>query len=805
MGATYFDLLKAVENYYGAGSDQWLAMATQSATAAERAQILRQIPNVYTTVNESGQLMSWSLGVEESMLTAGQAAASNAAAAINSNAVSAGARTLVMEVPGNAQLVGQTVEISSGATAVGAAGTGTATLECVLGHAATWLLGAGIGMKLGVWIDGALYNANPDFWDAHNLEYLNPEKWTEHFATNWLLENSGYPVAPVLSDSEGQFYCDEQLFALMAQYMTSKGAFDAVRQYCTDNDLDPSLFNYPEYSTGHYAFYVNETPVFRWGNVNKHYTAVGDEPVYIFINSDNSEGRQKLAVYCISEAPFTFSGDSAAYYNFTNKAGDHIYGAIFYNYWSDGRLIGINYNVLPTSLLNNRDFGGNDLSILLYHGLIDSEGGLEGFNQYDVMPQGITNDMTISQILALLRDQKPELFNDRARVGTLNDDGTITNRYYIPFNIPSGGEATQPQTRPEDKSKINPDDDPDVDPAKDPQAKNARQVTQPVPDPDKPADPGTGKGQTPPYVVPTGTADALYSIYNPSVAEVKSLGSWLWSTNFVDQLLKMFNNPMDAIISLHKIYGTPHIGGRQNIKVGYLDSGVAANVVDEQYITIDCGTVNLYEVFANVFDYAPYTELNLYLPFVGIVSLDVADVMRGQVNVIYHIDVITGAVLVEVKVVRDAGAGGVIYQYTGSCAEHYPLSSGSYMGIVTGAAGIAGGVAATIATGGSAAPMLLGAAAGLGGMHTNIQKSSSFTANAGAMGIKKPYFIISRPQTAMANNYGHYVGHGSNTLVTLNSLSGYIKVKDIYLDNNPGMTDEEQQMLKSVLKEGVVL
>ena len=289
------------------------------------------------------------------------------------------------------------------------------------------------------------------------------------------------------------------------------------------------------------------------------------------------------------------------------------------------------------------------------------------------------------------------------------------------------------------------------------------------------------------------------------MAEVKSLGSWLWSTNFVDQLLKMFNNPMDAIISLHKIYGTPHTSGRQNIKVGYLDSGVSAKVVDEQYITIDCGTVNLYEVFANVFDYAPYTELNLYLPFVGIVTLDVADVMRGQVNVIYHIDVITGAVLVEVKVIRDAGAGGVIYQYTGSCAEHYPLSSGSYMGIVTGAAGIAGGVAATIATGGATAPMLLGAAAGLGGMHANIQKSSSFTANAGAMGIKKPYFIISRPQTAMAYNYGHYVGHGSNTLVTLNSLKGYVKVKDIYLDNNPGMTDEEQRMLKSVLQGGVVL
>ena len=815
MGVTYFDLLKAVENYYGAGSDQWLAMASQSATAAERAQILRQIPNVYTTVNESGQLLSWSLGVEESALTAGEAAASNAAAVINSNAVSAGAQTLVMEVPGNAQLVGQTVEITSGATAVGAAGTGTATLECVLGHAATWLLGAGIGMKLGVWLDAGLYNLAPDFWDENNLLFVDPERFKEHFATNWLLENSGYPVAPVLSDSEGQFYCDEELFAYFAKYMYEQGCFVEPERTATQGDIPDDKFYYPLrihdadifYTTDHHI----EFKVSSDQNM-KVFDIVSDHDVYSAILG-TPEGVPYPEYYgsamllCVSEHPFEVNGHTVST---TTMMKD---GTGLYYYAPFGPLSGANlritFSTIPVNTINLNSEPDNkyisyDIPYLLIHGEHEETGGKEGVHPYKTMPT-LSDDMTLQQVLDYLKQNFPDLFQDRARVGTLNDDGTITDRFYIPFNIPSGGDATQPTTSPEDKSKINPDDDPDVDPAKDPQTKNARQVTQPVPDPDKPADPGTGKGQTPPYVVPTGTAEALYSIYNPTVAEVKSLGSWLWSTNFVDQLLKMFNNPMDAIISLHKIYGTPHIGGRQNIKVGYLDSGVAANVVDEQYITIDCGTVNLYEVFANVFDYAPYTELNLYLPFVGIVSLDVADVMRGQVNIIYHIDVITGAVLVEVKVVRDAGAGGVIYQYTGSCAEHYPLSSGSYMGIVTGAAGIAGGVAATIATGGAAAPMLLGAAAGLGGMHTNIQKSSSFTANAGAMGIKKPYFIISRPQTAMANNYGHYVGHGSNTLVTLNSLSGYIKVKDIYLDNNPGMTDEEQQMIKSVLKEGVVL
>lgn len=823
MAGNYFDLLKAVENYYGAGSDQWIAMASHSATAAEQAAILKQVPNVYTTVNEAGQITSWSLGVEESMLTAGEAAASNAAAVINSNAVSAGSKVLTMEVPGNAKLVEGAVQISSGATKVGAAGTGTATLECVLGHAATWLLGAGIGMKLGVWIDGGLYNINPEFWDAHNMRNLNPQTWDEHVVTNWLLKQSGYPVAPVLSDAEGQFYCDEELFAYFTKYMLLNDFFNSGAQYAEQGEVPDSKFYHPElllqhpsvlYSTALHNEFTFAPAVSGTQNIDitdnegEVYTALFGVPAGYPLSQENYG---YCLVVCASENPFTVN-NTVINTPTTMKDGSELYIAFpFGPITSYESRVGDNFFVNPFLDIVGMDgttyheYIERDIPYLLVNGVHRTESQKEGVHTYDQMPV-LDPSMSLADILDALKQQYPDLFDDRARVGTLNDDGTITDRFYIPFNIPSGGEDTQPQTRPTDKTKINPNDDPDIDPDDDTQAKTARKITNPGKDPDKPEDPGNGIGTTPPYVAPTGTAEALYAIYNPTLAQVKSLGAWLWSSNFVDQLLKLFNNPMDAIISLHKIYGSPHTSGAQNIKVGYLDSGVSSKVVDEQYITIDCGTVNIYESFSNIFDYAPHTEINLYLPFVGIVSLDVADVMRGRVNVIYHIDVITGAVLVEVKILRDGQSGGVIYQYTGSCAEHYPLSSGSYIGIVTGAAGIVGGIAATVASGGAAAPMLLGAAAGISGMHANIQRSNSFTANAGAMGIKKPYFIISRPQTAMARDYEHYTGIGSNSLVTLASLSGYVKVNEIYLINsNTGMTDAEQQKIKDILKKGVVV
>ena len=262
---------------------------------------------------------------------------------------------------------------------------------------------------------------------------------------------------------------------------------------------------------------------------------------------------------------------------------------------------------------------------------------------------------------------------------------------------------------------------------------------------------------------------------------------------------------MQAIISLHKIYATPHTGGTQNIKVGYLDSGVASKWVDQQYITVDCGTVSLYEIRASILDYDPFTDVRLYLPFIGIVKLDTADVMRGRINVKYNVDVITGTVVAMVSVTRDGTAGGVVYQYTGNMAEVYPLSSGSYMGIITGVLGIAAGIAGTIATGGAAAPALLGGAAGLTAMHTRVEHSNGFSGNAGAMACKKPYLIISRQQTAMSNNLGHMTGWPSNEYVKLSQCSGLTIVKNIHLTGISGATDSELDEIENLLKEGVLI
>ena len=378
-------------------------------------------------------------------------------------------------------------------------------------------------------------------------------------------------------------------------------------------------------------------------------------------------------------------------------------------------------------------------------------------------------------------------------------DGSIKNYTYVPISLPNTNNANNPQPetggQTQAKPQVNPDTSPDT---------LLDLITELLgTKPNTPNPPDTGKGNTPPAVLPTGSANALYKIYNPSQAELNSFGTWLWSSNFVDQLLKVFNNPMESIIGLHKVYASPIIGGRSNIKVGYLDSGVNSNFVSNQYTKIDCGTVNLQEYFGNVFDYSPYTSIELYLPCIGFVQLDVGNVMRSSINITYTVDVLTGACLAEVNVKRD-NSGGVLYSYSGNCASQYPLSSGSYMGIVSSVIGVAGSIVGAVASGGSLAPLALGATSGLLNAKTHVQHSGSLSGNSGVMGGKIPYLIITRPQTNMAENYQHLQGIPSNTYTQLSACHGFVKVKNVNVQNIIAESEELEE-IKTLLLDGVII
>ena len=410
--------------------------------------------------------------------------------------------------------------------------------------------------------------------------------------------------------------------------------------------------------------------------------------------------------------------------------------------------------------------------------------------------KNITPDMSILDIKNKLKNTYPDWFNNGFTSNEYDPTtDSIVENNYIPLTLPTQNPLTHDLDDPEYNQEKAQEGKPD--PKNETQTQpliqnepNIPPVSPPTP---TPSDNGGG-------LVGSHGNNGLWSIYNPTLNELKSLGGYLWSSNIIEILQKFLNNPMDCIISLHMIYATPSTNGKQNIILGYLDSGVSANVVVNQFIDIDCGSVNTTEYFGDARDYvSPYTNVECYLPFIGIVKLKTEDIIGSNINIIYTLDVLTGAILCKIFVTKN-GARQQLYTFNGNASVQIPLTGSDRTRLLSGA--VTGAVAG-ITTGGLIGAVAGGVAGGLMG-GTSIERSGNFSANSGALGIKKPYLIISRKTPYDADNYNDYYGYPTNKTVVLNNCKGFTRVKDIHV-NIPNATNEEKIEIETLLKNGIII
>lgn len=806
----YYRLLDAVEKYYGSGSDEWREISLYGITSDRAEAILKQVPGVNIVKNANGKIRSYNFAPTENITPeVEQAVNSNAPEVIKSFEVPAdtGIETVTSET-------GEAVKQMTFKSGMKQAGS------FVFGEIAPRVAAVAAGITLGKTVDKLLYDVNPDFWDEHGMSTLNPDTWGEIIGTNTAGGRVLNAILGTTPDNKTQAYIDQNALAYMALYLKNIGVFDSENTFTNEN-LD-------EFAINSYKCKFIDNFTLEPVALDYHYTGNRDGNYYSLISKqDNvyvciSYGTGAYAnVYFVSKKPFTINsyysdsdrsevrhsqightwiGDINFLWGQTLKSDNNYKYAYIYGY----NILNVLYNnnsydfdIARGSGLSNNDDAIPFAALLYGNGIEKTIGGVDGIGtQEGAKTPDLSNAETVEDVLNALKSQYPELFDNAVTQDVVQPDGSVQTYTYVPVAMPDIDEYGNPITSTSTQS------DPQVQPET--ATKTLLDLITKIIQRDPPTNPpDTGDGDTPPVVPPTGSASSLYAIYNPTLSQINAFGAWLWSDDFVDQIKKLFNDPMQAIIGLHKVYATPATGGSQNIKVGYLDSGVSARVVSNQYTTIDCGTVRLSEQYHNVFDYSPYTEVNLYLPFIGIVNINVSDVMRSSIHIVYHVDVLSGACLAEVKVTRDS-AGGTLYQYAGNASVTLPISSGSYMGIVSAVAGVAGGIAGTIASGGSALPLLASSAGAMFNAHTRVEHSGGFSGNAGAMGGKIPYLIISRPQTEMADGFENYIGYPSNFTATIGSCTGFIKVIECHIENTIA-TNSELNEINTMLQEGVII
>ena len=797
--AGYLDAVTAIKDYYaGTGqSDLWLKIVNDKALTQADIEAIKKVPFVTANVANDGSILNWTYDADF-------AAAENFAGTINSNAQVAeyGSASTVTKTKINAtatQSAGKTT-LTSGASKVS---TGTkvasvankAFMATAAVAAATWL---------GKTIDETLYSVNPSWWDEH-LPTINPQTW-DSIARTEAGKNFINTLFGIEDDDSSQMYIPEEMLALTYMALLSAGAYGGGKTIVSTGSLvqgqtvSKSDFTVMSLSEALELVHPTSIPSYIQTQINNHQNTKvilgsyhNGQPSIIC----NGTTSGIIGDVNVPEFSTNITNVSSGIGYLSNNVSVASSGLYILNIASNGTLtVSTNSSTTVNRVV---DATGDSLTAPLIKIRIETASPLPGVSDTPGATQIDPSLITATDpagVLTQLKSNYPSLFDGSVRDTVLQDDGTVKNRDYVP--VPYIKDKEQPTTG--DQTQLDPKVNPE-DPSSEELVQDLIIKTDPV-DPE-PVAPDTGTGDSPTVVTPTGSASSLWAVYNPTQAQVDAFGAWLWSSNLVDQIKKLFNDPMQAIIGVHKVFATPATGAAQNIKVGYLDSGVSSAVVTDQYTTIDCGTVNVREYYGNVLDYAPLTEISLFLPFIGIVKLDPADVMRGAVSVKYRVDVITGACLAEVRVNRDT-FNPVMYTYAGSAIVSYPISSGSYASAVTGALSIAAGVAGTIASGGALAPALIGGALGATHLHANVQHSGSFSGCAGAMGGKKPYLIISRPQSATPYGFETIQGKPAARKVKLSSCDGITKVDSVDLKGITA-TETELRMIEAALKQGVIV
>lgn len=703
--------------------------------------------------------------------------------------------------------------VVSATEAVEVAETGVVAGEVSAGASglfAGWTIGTAVaGVLAGVGVGITMYDSNPQFWvDVSNAIFPGEDidyNSIKDYTIVGLIKGNNYGQEAEL-DTFLSKYIAERILNVASNYNmftfgTGMRLDDTSPLYYPNNYTFPILLSkMPMHALG-----VNWTGDIYFEFLNN------TEPVYgVMLYDGNS-----VAPYFWSDSPFDVRM-YGMYASLTAASALTREGETFYNWHTFGSFRPPADQIVNnvTSLYNEC---GWDLGYMYKHG-----------THIDIRADGVyelPDNPTIYNPNSSLDLQYPAWLARGLNTHGLSlpyDDPSLYPIPWIPVTMPDADPLQSPERYPLPSQEPSPEPAPY--PAQDPQpwAQRGRlpdEVPYPYGPPtdnfpkknpddgdDKPDDkkPPVTPTPTPPIVFPTigGEANAIFTVYKPVLSELNSLAGVLWSSNFLENLIKIFtNNPMDAIISLHMLYATPSVGGRQNIKLGCYDSGVASDVVNKQYLEIDCGTVRIPEYFGDVRDYVN-TVVDVYLPFVGMRHLKTQDIVGSYVTIKAGVDVFTGTILYTINIRKSSGINQVMYAFEGNCAVALPLTGAdkSRMFSVLGAAATGGAI-------GGVAGAAVGALTSVmnGSQQADIQRTGNFGANSGAMGVKKPYIVVSRNVGYDANNYSYYHGFPANKTVRLGSCSGFTRVLDCRVDGISGATDAEKRMIEDALKTGVVI
>ena len=317
---------------------------------------------------------------------------------------------------------------------------------------------------------------------------------------------------------------------------------------------------------------------------------------------------------------------------------------------------------------------------------------------------------------------------------------------------------------------------------------------------------------------PTVNSVKLSNLHNYWISEsqMQSFYSEVWDTDLTDfvkgAFTGIYSNLISNVVSLKFMPTTAEnlggTGGASPVILGFktYDNLTVQTIGNTTAPIVNIGSYKFSKEYNSFADYAPYTDIKLYLPFVGIVPLDTNLFMgsgggeTATLNIKAQYDLQSG--LITYFLMRNKT---MISSVSGHMAVEVPISlqsgldtfstiSRNFSGKVwdfamEGAKGNPIGMISEIAQGSATAPPQT--------IFASTGGDGSFYAHPKCM------IMIKHPQYNRPKNYSHVVGFPAYVTKKVSDLQGFNIVQNPVIPLADGMTGAEHDMIVTAMQSGL--
>ena len=297
--------------------------------------------------------------------------------------------------------------------------------------------------------------------------------------------------------------------------------------------------------------------------------------------------------------------------------------------------------------------------------------------------------------------------------------------------------------------------------------------------------------------------------YRLSQEDLKDFFIDLWSLDFSDlifnQVTGVYSNLIENVVSLRwfpvMLQALGEIGTTEGIKLGYTTLETAGTTISSVAEIMLGGIFDIKPVYNSYMDYAPYTEIQVFLPFYGMLDLDVNLFMDHKLVVHFTVDISSG--LITYYIMRD---DTIVQQVQAKCGIDIPITLSSMIDVASQISNnvVSKSVSLASATASGSPIGMVGSVLG-STASPKMHYLSGVGDNGALYGNRRVTLFIKHPQYNRPANYGKMVGYPTYGKFSLSKLNGFVVIENPKIEMTEKMELSEYNEIISLMQGGIYL